>query len=338
MSNKILHWNCWGIRANYEELLLLNKFNLKVVCLQETFLKDENQLNMKHFQSYNYLYKDGHIASGGVSILIRKDIHQSQVHVDTDFQAIVVKATLHKPFHICSIYIPPHDPISDIKMNELLQQIPKPYLLLGDLNSHSTVWGWQKTIIKGNDLEKVMQNNNLCILNNKSHTYLNSFTGSYSTTDLTLCDPESYMDYWWKVHHDLCGSDHFAILIEILQPLHEEILPHWKLNKANLEVFETLNKQKLFQDTNSTDQTNYSTDTLISIANICIAKLSTSNKHKTPWFNDDCRKAIRLRKAALRKFNKQPTSTNLNDFNLLRAKTRKLIKEAKKKSWQNYVN
>ena len=39
-----------------------------------------------------------------------------------------------------------------------------------------------------------MQNNNLCILNNKSHTYLNSFTGSYSAIDLTLCDPISYMD------------------------------------------------------------------------------------------------------------------------------------------------
>ena len=43
MSNKILHWNCRGNRANYEELLLLNKYNPKVVCLQETFLKDKNQ-------------------------------------------------------------------------------------------------------------------------------------------------------------------------------------------------------------------------------------------------------------------------------------------------------
>ena len=77
MSNKILQWNCRGIRANYKELLLfLNEYNPKVVCLQETFLKDKNQLNIKHFQSYNHLYKDGHRASGGVSILVKKDIHQ----------------------------------------------------------------------------------------------------------------------------------------------------------------------------------------------------------------------------------------------------------------------
>ena len=61
MSNKILQWNSRGIRANYKELLLLlNKYNPKVECLQETFLKDKNQLNIKHFQSYNHLYKDGH--------------------------------------------------------------------------------------------------------------------------------------------------------------------------------------------------------------------------------------------------------------------------------------
>ena len=118
MSNKILQWNSRWIRANYEELLLLlNKSNPKVVCLQEIFLKDKNQLKMEHFQSYNHLYKDGHRAFGGVSILVRKDIPQSQIQVDTYLQAIVVKATLHKPIHICSIYTPPHDPISDIKMN-----------------------------------------------------------------------------------------------------------------------------------------------------------------------------------------------------------------------------
>ena len=54
-------------------------------------------------------------ASEGVLILVRKDIPQSQIHIDTNSQAIVVKVTLHKPIHICSIYIPPHDPISNSK-------------------------------------------------------------------------------------------------------------------------------------------------------------------------------------------------------------------------------
>ena len=68
-------------------------------------------------------------------------------------------------------------------MNKLIEQIPKPHLLLGDLNSHSTVWGYQKT---NKDLEKVISTN------------------------------------------DLCGSDHFPIILKSLQPLHEDRLPHWK--------------------------------------------------------------------------------------------------------------
>ena len=44
---------------------------------------------------------------------------------------------------------------------------------------------------------------------------------------------------------------------------------------------------------------------------------------------------IRLHKVALWKFNKYPITINLNAFKFLRAKTRKIINEAKKKSWQN---
>ncbi len=69
-----------------ELLLLLNKFNPKEACLQETFLKDKNQLNIKHFQLYNHLYKDGHRASGDVSILIRKDIPQQQININSELE------------------------------------------------------------------------------------------------------------------------------------------------------------------------------------------------------------------------------------------------------------
>ena len=138
MSNKIIQWNCGEIRTNYEDLLL-NKYNSKVVCFQETFLKDKNQLNIKHFQLYNHLYKDGLRASGGVSILVRKDIPQQQININSALQVIAVKTTLHKPENIWSIYIPLHDPINDKKLNKLMEQIPKHHILQGDINSHNTI-------------------------------------------------------------------------------------------------------------------------------------------------------------------------------------------------------
>ena len=76
---------------------------------------------------------------------------------------------------------------------------------------------------------------------------------------------------------------------------------------------------------------------MISIAEESIPKAS-NKKHNKSWFNDDCKTAIRSRKAALRKFNLQPSAENLNNFKIHRAKTRRVIKTSKKTSWRNYVN
>ena len=54
--------------------------------------------------------------------------------------------------------------------------------------------------------------------------------------------------------------------------------------------------------------------------------------------NNQCKIAILLQNAAFCKFKKEPLTSNLNSFKLLRAKARKNIKQAKKTSWQNYVN
>jgi hypothetical protein len=49
-----------------------------------------------------------------------------------------------------------------------------------------------------------------------SDTYLHPGNGSYSAIDLTVTDPSLHLDFSWKVHDDLCGSDHFPIVLESL--------------------------------------------------------------------------------------------------------------------------
>ena len=97
---------------------------------------------------------------------------------------------------------------------------------------------------------------------------------------------------------------------------------------------------KLNSDTNNTDDDNitYFSKTLISIAEESIPKTSSNKKYNKPWFDDDCKAAIRSRKAALRKFNLQPSAENLNNFKIHRAKTRRVIKTSKKITWRNYVS
>ena len=79
---------------------------------------------------------------------------------------------------------------------------------------------------------------------------------------------------------------------------------------------------KLKSDANDTveDNITYFSKTVIYIAEESIPRTSSNKKHNKSWFNDECKTAIRSRKAALRKFNLQPSAENLNNFKIHRAK------------------
>ena len=142
------------------------------------------------------------------------------------------------------------------------------------------------------------------------------------------------------VHDDTCGSDHFPIILENSGPKLDDKIPRWNLRRAKWDEFKNSCMLKLRSDANNTDDDNitYFSKTLTSIAEESIPKTSSNKKHNKPWFDGDCKAAIRSRKAALRKFHLHPTADNLNNFKLHRAKTRRVIKTSKKTSWQNYVN
>ena len=78
---------------------------------------------MKNYEQYDYIHDTGLRASGGVSILIRKNIPQSKINISTPLQAVAISATLHKTTTICSIYIPPQDPINEEQLNNLINQL-----------------------------------------------------------------------------------------------------------------------------------------------------------------------------------------------------------------------
>ena len=58
-------------------------------------------------------------------------------------------------------------------------------------------------------------------------------------------DPSLVPDYSWKVHDDLCGSDHFPIILEHLNPSITATSARYKFNKANWAKFEALCLEEL---------------------------------------------------------------------------------------------
>ena len=145
----------------------------------------------------------------------------------------------------------------------------------------------------------------------------------------------------WKVCEDCHGSDHFPIIMYETEETDSDKIPKWNFKKANWEKFNILCHEKLMFDNfeNSEDPILFFTETLIDISNQCIPKISTnSSKKKKPWFNDECKEAIKKRKDSLKRFKQYPTKTNLNACKNLRAKARRSIKQAKRSSWKDFIS
>ena len=339
----IIQWNCRGLKSNFDELsLLINNHKPVAVCLQETFLKRGDDISIKYHSIYNKVFTDGEKARGGVSIIVSNNIPHKVISLNTNLQAVAIRLSLHSAVTLCSLYLPPSTPINETSLNDLITQLPSPFILAGDFNGHNVMWGCDDTNQRGLQLENFISKNSLSFMNdNKSKTYLHPATGSYSSIDLTLCSPVLLPNFTWKVTEDLCGSDHFPITFTSTQPSSSVRPQKWKLSKANWNKFEILCEQTITHDKfgDCDDPTKLFTSLLIDAAKQSVPQTSTNPKRPDkPWYNDDCKQAVKDRKQALRKFNLRPTKENHNLFRISRAKARRTIRENKRKAWRQYVS
>ena len=85
-------------------------------------------------------------------------------------------------------------------MENLLDQLPRPFLLLGDFNAHSPVWGDSRQDCRGKLIESILQDNDLILLNSKSPTFVHSASNSTSAIDIAVASPTIALDFQWSVH------------------------------------------------------------------------------------------------------------------------------------------
>jgi hypothetical protein len=307
MGSSIMQWNCRGLRANYNELeLLLSRQQPSAVCLQEIQLPTDYALNIRGYSVYKKCAV-GNAAQpvGGVSVLVPNKIAHSEITINTTLQAVAVRISSPKPITVCSIYLPPNSTWNSNDLLNLTTQLMPPVLLLGDFNAHGTLWGCRVTDRKGNQIEDLLAKSGMCLLNNKSATYLHPATGTYSSIDLSICDPSLFLDFNWQVYDDLCGSDHFPILLQSAVAAPDAGVSRWKLNKAKLDDFHDLCSSTLvYEDISSTENPLETfTELLLAAATQAIPKSGKgSSIVRKVWFSDECKDAICERKRALQIF------------------------------------
>ena len=234
---------------------------------------------------------------------------------------MAVKVTLSFVFTICSIYAPPSNYIDIKDLEHLLSHIQGPVMLVGDFNSHNPLWGSEYLTPKGKVIETFISQNDLCLYNDGSPTFLHSGNGTYSAIDLSFASPTLYDRFSWEVHDDCCGSDHFPIILRAIEYDDNTKPQRWKFKKADWPAFQTLCSIHLNGNSFESDEpiTDFS-NTLLEIADETISKSSTTSKPRKPWFDDECKQAIKERKNVEKAFKRSPCHSKLSSFRIRRAK------------------
>ena len=138
--NYIIQWNCRGLRSNREVIeLLISKYSPAAICLQETLLKPDQIQTFKHYSAY---YKSGIHGHGGVCILVKNNFIHSKVQFQADLQAVAVCITInYKTYTVGSVYVPLSETLNELAFDRMIKSFSSRYLVLGDFNGHSHLWG-----------------------------------------------------------------------------------------------------------------------------------------------------------------------------------------------------
>ena len=113
-------------------------------------------------------------------MFVKSSFPQRKIDLQTELQATAVSVTLDKEITICSVYIPPSFSLNSQHLDSLLQQLPSPYIILGDFNGHNILWGGKNNDSRGELIENFLTKNDICIMNDKSYTYLSTSAKSFS--------------------------------------------------------------------------------------------------------------------------------------------------------------
>lgn len=314
-----------------------------LICLQETFLKPNKQINFPGFTS---IRKDRIELKGGLLILVRENIkfHETITNKDIEYQSIQILLENNESITIKNVYCPPSDDIS--KYQEIFENNNNKTIIMGDFNAHHIVWGCHDTNKRGQNVENFISQNNLTFLNTGTPTFYKLNTHP-SAIDLTISTNNISPKINWYVHNSNLGSDHHPIIVTYNEkPQYENsFVPKWNFSKANWETFNELCRSNLtpktFNQTGNvdTDISKFQSQ-LIENANKSIPKTKKPRKHKRqlPYWNENIKIALYNRNKTFNKMKRHPNQENTIEYKKLRSTAKRTIAKESQNFWQNYCN
>ena len=319
----------------------MNNYNPGIVCLQETMLGNVTFNPGLNYDIYSMNPTDGERAHGGVAIIINKSVQHSIIALQCNLQAIAIRACLDREITICSLYLPPHSRFTVNDIQVLINQLPPPFVLLGDFNSHNPLWGGDYLDAEGRIIDDIINTNDLTLYNDGTMTFHNIYNNSFSAIDLSICSSSVHLDFHWKVYEYLHGSDHFPIHLNFVRNIPSDSPIKWKEREADwVKYHEGVNLSRDFESFDShIEAYNYLTSEILSSADDSIPKTKGKpHRPAVPWWNKTCNNLRKITRKCYRWYLSSRSIVSKSIYQRAMAKQRNYFKKVKKESWLFYIN
>ena len=276
--------------------------------------------------------------------LIREDLKYKRLltlNEEEDLEGIFIEiqAKRKKTIILGNVYAHPRgNSRAMTRLRSIMENFKGRMFISGDFNAHHKEWSKGKENIAGKCLKEMMETLNLATVNKPNvSTHYNKSNDEFNSTDICMVDEES-LQYIkkWKVGEDL-GSDHLPIETEI----QVEVLGstrknrrHWCFNKCDPKKFE----EKLIELLKpSEEKGNYSVknfnNALKATAKSTCRRTQANKPKGNPWWNEECKAAVKNRIKARRELYKSNTKINKEQYQMANWKAKKTIYTAKRNYW-----
>ena len=338
----LLQWNTRGLLTKWPEFKgEILRTTSALAALQETHFRDSDQGFPISGYTWHTHNVNERIRRGGAAILMANSVPHNRVALNTSLNCVAVRLKIgHTQITALSIYISPSrtNPTPQ-ELDDLINQLPAPLLLMGDVNAQHPAWGSPCSDTRGNTIETILNRHNLTVLNTGEGTRLNQ-RGTDRAIDLTCCTSSVQHLFDWGISSDPGPSDHYQIKLTLSpSSIHhvKTFTPGWNLKRADWSKFEVMVSRTL----GDSDHPDISV-ILRAISSAAQASVPKSKqprkKASAPWWTPACSRAIAQRKRALKQYKRCVCEAHRLAYNQAVANCKNVFKTERTNSWQSFAS
>jgi ribonuclease HI len=332
-----MQWNAEGVfnkKTELEHTLFEKK--VSVCCIQETHLQSNKAFKIRGYQAFRSDREGRH--KGGILTLVRNNISacQTEVYMEgAEYQKLKIKSGSME-MNILNYYCPNDQPLS-------LDTIPTDdsnFIVLGDFNSHSQSWGYDRMDRRGEEVEDWQDDHHLQLVNSPhdTPTFYSRRWKSTSTPDLAFCTDDLHGSMQREVGEQLGGSDHRPVYHAVdkhcirLQP----IRARWNYKKANWALF----RHRTSELTRNIRVEGRDINSVTKDFNTCVLQAARetiphgARRDYKPYWSNHLQELQEDLEDARKKAEENPSQENQNHLQKTKAKFLKQKLQAIRRSWR----